>query len=153
VKLLVPWEPRSAALEKMYKAATIGLDLNEKAHYHRIQRTLRDLYFFEDGTLALLKSLANNEPIASADFQKASSRYFSFSDEVYRSLQYVAEHSSYNNMGLSITDVNDIRRLLNFKIGVRAEIDEFIFEVEGPYSSSDNEMRLRFRAELSVSWT
>lgn len=129
------------ALETINKAVSVGLDFNKKVHYKKVLAALKELYFLNDGTLSLLRKLANNEPIQTIDFQKAATRYFRASDDVYRSLQYLEAHCTYSDSGLSIRDTNDIGRLLDLKLGARSEIDEFIFDVETAYPNLDNEAK------------
>jgi hypothetical protein len=131
-------------VEGIFRSVRIGVDFGERAHYGRILDAIRQLYFFEDGTIRVLKKVANGESVNSLDFEKASARFFNAGEDVYRAIDRLVEYEERGRAGLSIKNANDLKRIVSMKLGARIDIEEFIYELSQQYPSSDKEQKERF---------
>jgi hypothetical protein len=140
-------------VEGVYKSIKIGIDLNAGALYGRILAALKQIYFFEDGTMGLLRKIAAQEQVAPLDFERASARFFNTSDDVYRAIDRLVELDLHGHRGLSIRDANDLKQIIAMKQGARIQIEEFIFDLsqEYPNATPETKQRLAGQAQQVVA--
>ncbi len=130
-----------------YQAFKIGLDFNSNAYFRRILDAIKSLYFFENGTIGLLRKIAAQEAVEPLDFERASLRFFNASEDVYRAIERLVELDQQGHNGLSIRDANDLKRIIALKQGARIEIEEFIFELSREYPNASRETKERLSSQ------
>jgi hypothetical protein len=127
----------------VYNAIKVGLDRNARSYYGKILEAIRTLYFFEDGTMGLLRKIAAKEDVDPLDFERASLRFFKVGDDVYRAIDRLVEYDQQGRAGLSIRDANDLKRIIAMKQGARIEVEEFIMELSHDYPNGSPAIKER----------
>ncbi len=106
-------------VERAFAAIAKGVAFLEQSECTRVARALRILYFYPDEILSCLHRLAEGKDDVKEVANQCEGYLDRTEDDVERELDFLVSDSVATNLRLTIEDVVALRRLANWKTGVR----------------------------------
>jgi hypothetical protein len=116
-----------ALLDKIFSQITKSISFLEMAEKRAVIRSLRIIYFYPDELLRELNNLIETKAADPDTAIAKGSEILSRKEDIDKALTHITSVSVTTNLKLSIEMVEELRRIADFKEGIRATLHAIFF--------------------------
>jgi hypothetical protein len=134
-------------IRELANMARLKSAARERHQIRVVLKALRDIYFFEDRTFALLDRIKGGQEISVTDVERAAEGFAGSDDNVADAVKILEDFAHRNSVDVSIEVISNIRAILFGKGGARLAVLEFFMDFEdqlahGKYEENERQNRV-----------